>query len=311
MTEEVKKSEVKEQKVEEKKEAPKRKVAPRKIKAVEELAKTIDGKNTIMFCSIKSLPASQFQKIKKQLSDKVMIKVVKKSSLLRALDKSEKAGVKKLKEYVKEDSAVMLSDLEPFELAGILSDSKSPIKAKVGQKVEYDIEVEAGPTELMAGPIVSELGSLGLEIEIKDGKIEIKKNKVILKAGDEVNEAAESLMAKLDMKPFSIGFIPMVAYDTASDKVYTEIKINKEATLEELKQTAGKALGFAINIGETNSETIKFLLSQAGNQEKVLAGLVGKEQPAEEKKEEAPAEEEKKEESAEEKPAEEPKEEEK
>jgi len=252
----------------------KRQPSEKKIRAVKELAKLIDENRTIIFCSIKGLPALQFQKIKKQLSDKVKIKVLKKSTLLRALEASKKKAVTGLKEYIKEDTAVVISQLDPFELSGILGESKSPVRAKIGQEAEEDIEIEAGPTELTAGPIISDFGALGIKIEVKDGKIEIKEPKIIVKKGEKVGEEAASLMNKLDIKPFSIGFVPLVAYDSETDKIYTDIKIDKEKTIEELKSAFSKAGGFAIAIGLVCNETIKFLIAKAGNEEKVLAKLI-------------------------------------
>jgi len=250
------------------------KISERKIRAVKELAELIDKNNTVMFCSIKSLPSQQFQKIKKELTDKAEVKVVKKSILLRALEMARKKTASGLKDYVKEDTAVLISDTEPFELSSILSESKVPVKAKIGQEAEEDIVIDAGPTELTPGPIISELGSLGLKIEVKEGKIEIRETKIIVKKGEKIKEAAVSLMTKLDIKPFSVGFIPIVAYDSKEEKIYTEIRIDKKKTLEQLKETFAKANGLAIAISYICKETIKFLLVKANSQEKILANLI-------------------------------------
>ena len=56
-------------------ERKKSKVSDNKVKEVKKLAELIDSNNTIMLASIKGLPTRQFQKIKKTLSDKVIIKV--------------------------------------------------------------------------------------------------------------------------------------------------------------------------------------------------------------------------------------------
>jgi len=142
--------------------AQKAHVSDVKIKAIKELAKAIEGKNTILFASIKSLPAAQFQKIKKELSKDVIIKIIKKRALKMAIDSAKNKGVSQLNEYIKEDIAIMISDMDCFDLARKLCQSKTPVKAKTGQKAETDIEVEAGETDLPAGPAVSELSGLGL-----------------------------------------------------------------------------------------------------------------------------------------------------
>jgi len=80
-------------------------------------------------------------------------------------------------------------------------------------------------------------------------------------------------MNKLNIKPFSIGFEPLVAYDTKEDKLYVGIKIDAEGALNSLKEAYAKAFGFAINLGYPNEETIKFLIGKAGRHEKAISSL--------------------------------------
>jgi len=257
-----------------------------KLKAVTEIENLIKKNRTFMVCSIKSLPGKQYQAIKKKIRDKAKVKVVKKSLVLRAIDNSG-IEIKKLKDYVVEDSALLFSDIDAFELAGILSQNKTPVGAKVGQTAKEDIEVEPGATELVPGPVISELGALGLKIAIEDGKINIKEKKIIVKRGQPVNESAAGLMAKLDIKPFSVGFEPIAAYDNQDKKVYTGIKIDQGKTLEDLKHSYSKAVGFAVNIAYVCSESLKFILGKAAMQEKAILSLVNKPQESQSTAEQA------------------------
>ena len=282
---------------------------PGKIKIVEDLSKLIKEKKTILIASIKNIPASQFQEISKKLRGKAIIKVPKKNLIFRALDSSGDAEIKKLKEQLTDSVAVLFSDLDSFELAGELIKNKSPAKAKPGQEAPEDIEVQEGPTELVPGPAISELGALGIQIQIEKGKINIKASKVIAKEGEKISQGAADLMSKLDIKPFSIGFMPLASFDTQEKKLYLEINIDPEATLEELKNAFGKALPFAVDIGYVSQDTITFLISKAGAHEKALGNLKPEkeEEVKEEKKEEKPVDEKEKEQKEEtkEKPKEE------
>jgi large subunit ribosomal protein L10 len=244
-------------------------ISAKKLKAVTELTNLMKKNKTFMVCSIKGLPGKQFQSIKKQIRDIATIKVVKKSTALKAIESSG-IEIKKMTAYVIEDSALIFSQIDAFELSGILSQSKSPVAAKTGQIANEDIEIEPGPTDLVPGPVISELGSLGLKIAIEDGKITIKEKKIIVKKGEPIKEAAAGLMSKLDIKPFSIGFEPVAAYDSNDKKIYTGIKINKEKTLEETKTAYSRALAFAVKIVYPCKETIMFLLAKAAMNEKAL-----------------------------------------
>ncbi len=271
----------------------KNKVPETKLKIVRELSDLIKNKKTLLVASIKNIPASQFQEIVKKLRGKAIVKVLKKNLITRALDSSENQQIKKLKEQIQSSVAILFSDLDSFELASELLESKSPAKARMGQEAPEDIEIEAGPTDLMPGPAISELGSLGIQVQIEKGKINIKEPKVIVKKGEKISANAASVMNKLDMKPFKLGFIPLSAFDTPEGKLYLEIKIDKEATLEELKTAWSKGLAFAIEIKYITKDTIKFMIRKAGLHKKVLENLVGKEKIEEKREEEKKAEQEK------------------
>jgi len=267
-----------------KKNIVKREPNKRNVKSVEELKNLMETKKTILIASIKNLPASQFQEISKKLRGKAIVKVPKKNLIIRALDSSGKEAIKDLKKKVEDSITLLFSDLDCFELAGELVSNKSPAKAKAGQEAPEDIEVQAGPTDLVPGPAISELGALGIKIQIEKGKITIKGSKVIVKEGEKISQGAADVMNKLDIKPFSVGFIPLCAFDNEEGKFYAELKIDRKATLEELKTAYGKALPFAVEIGYSNEDTIKFLIGKAGSHEKVLKNLksVEEEKPVEE-----------------------------
>src|SRR3989338_7619112 len=164
-----------------------------KKKAVKEIAELMKHRKTILVASVKNLPASQFQEISKKLRGSAIIKVLKKNLILRAIDESKNEDLKEIKSFVSDSTAVLFSDLGAYDLAADLIQNKSPAKAKAGQEAPEDITVEAGPTDLVPGPAISELGALGIQIQIDKGKIAIKEPKVIVKSGQKISEAAVSL----------------------------------------------------------------------------------------------------------------------
>jgi len=260
-------------------------VSESKKKIVADLTNLIKNKKTILIASIKNIPGSQFQQISKKLRGKAIVKVPKKNLIFRALDDSSNDVVKKLKDEIVGSVAILFSDIDAFELSTELMQNKSPVKAKLGQEATEDIVIQAGPTDLMPGPAISELGALGIQIQIDKGKITIREAKTITKKGEKISENAANVMNKLDIKPFSVGFTPLVAFDSLTNKLYTEISIDKEATIEELKTSFGKALSFSVEIGYVCKDTIGFLIGKAGRNLKVLEKFVGEEKKEEVKEE--------------------------
>lgn len=269
-----------------------------KAETVKKLAEKIKNSKTLMIVSIKNLPSKQFQNIKKSLRGKAVVRVAKKNIMLRAIKKFGKESLLPLEKQIQENSAFVISDIEGFELAGILSKEKTSSSAKAGQIAPEDIEVKAGPTSLVPGPAISELGALGIQISIEEGKISIKAPKVIIKKGGEINESAASILQKLDIHPFNVGLEPIAIYDVQTEKIYSNIKIDSEETVGDLKEASVKALGLAQKIIYYCKDTIGYLLAKANSEEQALAKLQPKEEvrkeKVEEKVEEEPKAEEKK-----------------
>ncbi|MFH1521377.1 MAG: 50S ribosomal protein L10, partial [archaeon] len=256
-----------------------------KKRRVKDLAEQMKRK-TIMIISIKSLPSAQFQDIKKKLRSRAKIQVVKKSLINFALDYSSIKELNDLIPYVEDSTAILFSDEDAFVVSGILADEKSPSKAKAGQIAPCDIEVKAGPTELIPGPDISALSAVGLAPKVEAGKIAIMQDKVIVKEGEIISEKIASIMAKLGIIPFEVGIEPIAAF--MNGKVYANIKIDKEAMIATLENDFGRAVAFAVEIGIMNDSTIDFIIGRAGIEGNAIDALIGEGEkaPAEESKDE-------------------------
>lgn len=250
-------------------------VPEEKKKLVDDISKNMLSSKTVLFASTKSLPTSQFQKIKKSLRGTAEVIVAKKSTIERAIAKTEKGTLQNMKSHFGADMVVMLSQLDSFELAAMLIDKQSPTKARAGDIAPEDIVIEPGPTDLVPGPAISELGSVGLKVSVEAGKLTIKSQTTLVKKGEPINEKVAGVLGKLKIEPMKVGFIPVVAYDAKADKIYTEIKIDKKGTLESLCESIAKALGFARNINFITKETVSYFIAKAGREEMALSKLTG------------------------------------
>ena len=241
-----------------------------KEKQVLDLSNSISDAKTLMIVNIKDLPSKQFQEIKKSIREHANVKVAKKNILLRALKKIGKESILELEKHVKADCAIIISDLEGYELARVLSKKKTPVFAKAGQIAPDDIEIKEGTTELVPGPAISELGALGLEVGVEDGKIAIKKSKIVITEGQTINEGAASIFQKLNIQPFEVGLNAIAVYDVESEKIYIKPEIDSEKYAAELSGAAGRALGFAQKIIYYSKETIGYFLAKANAENESL-----------------------------------------
>ena len=242
-----------------------------KKEKVHELAEDMKSK-TVMVLSIRGLPSAQYQDLKKKLRNQAKIQVAKKSLIDFALDHCGIKELHKLVPFVEDSTALLFSDQDAFEISAILSENKSPAKAKEGDISPMDIEIKAGPTELLPGPDISALSSVGLAPKVEKGKIAIMQDKVIVKEGKRISANVASILAKLDIMPFEVGISPVAAY--MEGIVYKDIKIDKEKTMGDLLERFSRVLPFAVEIGYVNAETLDFILGKAGANEKVISRII-------------------------------------
>lgn len=250
---------------------PKTHISERKKKIVKELGAMM-GKKTVLIASIKNLPCAKLQEIRKKLRGKAEMKIAKKNLIDFALEHAKNEHLKDLVMHVREDSALLFSDEDAFELSAFLSENKSKAKAKAGQVANEDIIVEAGATELMPGPDISVLSGAGLKVKIENGKIAIQENKVLVKKGETVKPEISAILAKLNITPFKMGLEPLAAF--SDGKIYVGIKVDKEEMINELKITGGKAIAFAVTLNYPAKETLSFVLGKAQAHENALSALI-------------------------------------
>jgi large subunit ribosomal protein L10 len=254
-------------------------VSEGKKEFVKELTSLIKKNRTLLIVSIKNIPASQCQEITKKLRGRAIVKVPRRKLIMRAVEASGEAEAKGLEPKIKENIAVLFSDMDCFDLSAELVRNKIPSKASAGQEAPEDIEIPAGPTDLVPGPAISELGAVGIQIQIDKGKINIKESKIVAKKGQKITGPVADILSKLDIKPFSINLVPLAGYDSKEKKVYLDISIDTEKTLNELKESFGRALPFAVEIGYTSEDTIKYLLQKAEMKSKAMETVVNNHTP--------------------------------
>ena len=78
-----------------------------------------------------------------------------------------------------------------------------------------------------------------------------------------------------------VGFLPIAAFDGKDDKIYTDLIIDKVATLGSLKEMVRRALGFAVAVKYPTQETIKVFIAKAAAEEKAIAKLYNNQQTKE------------------------------
>ncbi|MGB9598882.1 MAG: 50S ribosomal protein L10, partial [Minisyncoccales bacterium] len=143
-----------------------------KIALAEEIAKEMKNYKTVGLIDLFKLPTKEFKEIRKALENKAKIKVVKKSTLKFAC---EKAGeeYKKLLDLEFYQIGIIFSNENPFSLFKEISSLEIETFAKENDIAEEDIWVYSGPTQIKAGPSISEFAKLKIPAGVEAGFIAV------------------------------------------------------------------------------------------------------------------------------------------
>lgn len=231
-----------------------------KISAVENLAKELKASPAIAILNMHKLPASALQKIKYELGDSAKVRFTKKSSLMFAI---KKAGKEHLIDHFKEQPALLLTDMNPFKLYKFIMTNKSPTSAKAGDIAPHDIEVKAGPTDLMPGPAITTLTKAGVPAKIEGGKIAVRTDKVVCKAGEKITLDMAAALQLLKLQPMEIA-LDVVAI-AEGDLIYAKsvLAVDEKKLMANIALAVSQAVNLSVNAGWPTKQTMPIMINKA------------------------------------------------
>ncbi|MBU0614745.1 MAG: 50S ribosomal protein L10 [Nanoarchaeota archaeon] len=251
-------------------------VSEEKKQVVKKVVDMINKYPIIGTIDMENLPAPQLQTMKSQLRGKVEIFMTKRRLIKVALDqvKESKKGIEGLVPKLTGMPALLFTSENPFSLFKTLKKSKSSAPAKPGQVAPKDIEVKAGPTPFLPGPIIGELGALGIKSGVENGKVAIKADKVVVQEGETITEAQASLLTRLGIQPMEIGLNVTSIYEDGIIYEKKVLDIDEEEFMSNLNSAIVWAQNLAVEIDYPTKDTIQILLGKAFRQAKAV-GLEG------------------------------------
>lgn len=235
-------------------------VADWKLKEVEHLAEKFSKSKVIGLVNISNIPSAQFQKMRKNLRNKVEIKVTKNSIMKRAL---EKANLKEISDKVDGSLGLIFTELNPFELNKILEENKSYAALKPGAIAPYDIIVKKGDTTFKPGPILGELQKVGIKAQIKSGKIVVTEDSLVAKKNDIITQDLANILPRLGILPVEIALDLKAAYEKGVLYKKEVLKITTDSIISMMRDALKNALNLALNSEFYTKETIKMFIQNA------------------------------------------------
>lgn len=251
---------------------PSQQILQKKISEVDEIAQLLKQHEVIGIASLQKVRAAQLQEFKKNLADKVHMRVIKNTLIQRAVENcKEKPELKKLVEHLTGANVFLFANLNPFKLALLLEKGKVRVTAKAGDIAAIDVTVPAGNTGQPPGPIISQLNAVGLPTRIESGSVWITKDTLVAKKDEAISGRLASVLSKLGMKPVEAGLKMKVAYDEGLIITGEQLQIDAKETMESIGKAHADAFTLSISITYPTSQNIQTLLQVAHQEAYTLA----------------------------------------
>src|SRR4030042_2087559 len=243
---------------------PSQQILQEKVKEVDEIAQLINEHKVLAIASLKKVRAAQLQEFKKNLADKVFMRVIKNTLMKMAIEKcKDKQDLKILEEHLQGSNIYIFTDLNPFKLALALEKGKVKTTAKSGDIAAFDVVVPAGNTGQPPGPVISQLNAAGLPTRIESGSVWISNDTLVVKKGEAIAERLASVLSKLGIKPVESGLAMSYAFDEGLVITQEQLKIDIEGTKQTVVRAYTDSFALSLSIAYPTTESTPTLVQVA------------------------------------------------
>jgi len=186
----------------------------RKIDYAEKLINLLEKFNKILLVNADHVGSHHMQTIRSNLRGKAEILMGKNTMIRRAIKGhlSKNNDLETLLPHVVGNIGFIFTNSDLNEIRLLVNKERVSAPAKTGSIAPVDVTVPAGPTGLDPQQ-TSFMQALNIPTKINKGQVEIINDVLLLKAGDKVGSSESTLLAKLNIKPFSYGLTVQTVYD--------------------------------------------------------------------------------------------------
>jgi len=248
-------------------------VAPWKKDEVEELTELIEDYSVIGVARIDSLPSQQFQEVRATVRDIATIRVGRNTLMLRAMENlsDEKSQLPELDEHIEGQTALILSDENPFKLFQRIEDSKTSAPARPGDVAPKDIWVEEGETPFDPGPIVGDLQQAGLPAKIEGGGVVISEDKLVCEEGEAIDADLADALSRLEIHPMIVGLDLRAVWEDGTVFDRDVLDIDPDTFVDDMVAAHSRARGLAVEIAYPAESVVSALISRSTGHARSLA----------------------------------------
>jgi large subunit ribosomal protein L10 len=246
----------------------KREIPQWKKDAVVNLAELMGKYKVFGLIDLSNMPDNIMQLMRRKLRDKVVFRMAKKSLFTRALEiyqkKSKKKNLIEFGDYIRGQTSIIFTNMDPFELKEFFDINKMKTFAKENDIAQEDIVVPAGDTLLPPGQVISELNlTLKLPTRIQNDSIWVTEDTITHEKGDVISLKESVALRKLNIKPIELRVKFYCAWDEGEIVPESILSLDVEEIQQEISLAALHGQKLAIELGIIDEDTIVPIINNA------------------------------------------------
>jgi len=191
--------------------------AERKQAFFTKLAKLLEDYSRIIIVGADNVGSNQMQRIRKSMRGKAVLLMGKNTMVRKAIRGCAESNPKLqvLLPYVRGNVGFIFANEDLPALKKIITENRVAAPAKTGSIAPNDVTIPNGPTGLEPTQ-TSFLQALNIASKISKGQVDIINDVKLITTGQKVGSSEATLLAKLNIKPFSYGLTINTIYDEGS-----------------------------------------------------------------------------------------------
>lgn len=236
------------------------------VARLEQLAKKYP---VVAVADLSGFPANLHGALKVKLAGKAVLTVSKRKIIQRAL---QNAGVNDaITKDLKGSTAVLFSNINPFELYALVKQSSGKVSAKEGQIAPEDLIIPAGDTGLPPGPALSDLKGAGLNVRVQGATIAVMEDKVVTKKGEVITAPVVNVLGKFGIKPIKLRLNVTQVLEGKELFAASTLDIDEEAIFAQFMKAEQQAFNLAVNAVIFTEKSTPVIVTKAFREAKQVA----------------------------------------
>lgn len=235
--------------------------AERKATYFERLITYFEKFDKVLIIGIDNVGSNQLQKLRQLLRKDSEILMGKNTMIRKALRShiSKNPALEKLLPHLVGNVGFIFTNGDLKQVREKIAENRVPAAAKAGTFAQSDVIIPAGPTG-MEPTMTSFFQALNIPTKINKGQIEIQSDVTLLKEGQRVGNSEQTLLQKLNIKPFKYGASIQVIYENGVIYEPKVLDIGEEEISQVTKEGIHNIAAISLAIGYPTQASIPYTI---------------------------------------------------